>query len=228
MSFCKDCIILGMRDYANLAKIGGVDCYVATPSIDYLTEKLMADDFAENGFKTVIPDNFDGDPVPADAMDPGKNFDLPGWLRLHTIEKSQAPLDSVVSELKSQGITSIGATGYCYGGRFVFNLAFQNAISVAVCSHPSFLKAPDDLKKYKETSKEPLLINTCTVDQQFPHSAQEKADEIFAPFEYGYRRVYWEGCTHGFAVRGDMNDPKVKAGKESSFKAAVEWFQTNL
>ncbi|KAF8989649.1 hypothetical protein BDQ17DRAFT_1434312 [Cyathus striatus] len=169
------------------------------------------------------------DHVPADATDPGKNFDLPGWLRLHTIEKSQAPLDSVVSELKSQGVTSIGATGYCYGGQKIrVQPCIPNAISVAVCSHPSFLNAPDDLEKYKETLKAPLLINTCTVDKQFPHSAQEKADEIFASFEYGYRRVYWEGCTHGFAVRSDINYPKIRAGKEGAFKAAVEWFQMNL
>ncbi|KAF8987854.1 dienelactone hydrolase [Cyathus striatus] len=247
MSFCKDCIKGVTHEGTPKGKwetIGGISCYVTTPSVDYPKDKvvlyisdlfgaqfinaqLLADDFAQNGFKTIIPDYFDGDPVPADALNPGSDFDLMGWLKNHGVEKSRGPLEVVVSELKSQGIT-IGATGYCYGGRFVFDFAFKNDISVAVCSHPSFLKAPDDLEKYKDTSKAPLLLNTCTIDEQFPHSAQEMADKILASFEPGYRKEYWEGCQHGFAVRGDMSDPKVKAGKEGAFKAAVEWFQTNL
>ena len=27
-----------------------------------------------------------------------------------------------------------------------------------------------------------------------------------------------------FQVRGDISDPKVKAGREGAFKASVEWF----
>ena len=35
--------------------------------------------------------------------------------------------------------------------------------------------------------------------------AQKLADEIFiGKFTPGYERTYWDGCTHGFAVRGDM------------------------
>ena len=47
----------------------------------------------------------------------------------------------------------------------------------------------------------------------------------FAP---GYKREHFDGCSHGFAVRGDMSIPKVKAGKEGAFKASVEWFQKHL
>jgi len=71
------------------------------------------------------------------------------------------------------------------------------------------------------------LINSCTVDQQFPLDAQAVADKVFGDgkFAPGYKREYFDGCTHGFAVRGDMSDPKVKAGKEGAFKAAVEWLK---
>ena len=74
------------------------------------------------------------------------------------------------------------------------------------------------------------MINSCTVDGQFPKESQAKADEILGDgkFKPGYKREYFDGCTHGFAVRGDLGDPKVKAGKEGSFKAAVQWFQTHL
>lgn len=78
---------------------------------------------------------------------------------------------------------------------------------------------------YLQKSHAPLLVNSCTVDVQFPLEAQEQADNILGDgkFAPGYKRIYFEGCTHGFAVRGDMSDPKTKAGKEGSFKATVEW-----
>ena len=57
-----------------------------------------------------------------------------------------------------------------------------------------------------QKSKAPLLINSCEVDSQFPPAAAEKADEILGDGKFipGYKRTYWDGCTHGFAVRGDL------------------------
>jgi hypothetical protein len=46
-------------------------------------------------------------------------------------------------------------------------------------------------------------------------------DGKFAP---GYKKKYFPKCSHGFAVRGDLSIPEVKAGKEGAFQAAVEWF----
>jgi hypothetical protein len=64
----------------------------------------------------------------------------------------------------------------------------------------------------------------------FPVESQAKADEILGggKFVPGYKREYFAGCTHGFAVRGDMTNPAVKAGKEGSFKATVEYFLAHL
>ena len=40
----------------------------------------------------------------------------------------------------------------------------------------------------------------------FTPEVQAKADEILADgkFAPGYERVHWEGCKHGFAVKGDL------------------------
>ena len=103
------------------------------------------------------------------------------------------------------------------------------------------------MQKYKTTSRAPLLINSCEFDPVFPLEAQTKADEIMGngQFAPGYERTYWEGCAHGFAVKGDMvghsgvytlgstercpqSDPKVKAGKEGAFKATVDFFKKCL
>lgn len=112
----------------------------------------------------------------------------------------------------------------------MFDLAFDGVLKAAVVSHPSLLQAPEDLEKFKKTGV-PLLINSCETDPQYPAEKQKAGDEILgggkteAP---GYKRTYWPGCTHGFAVRGDISDPLIKAGREGAFKAAVEWFIDNL
>ncbi|KZT25121.1 alpha/beta-hydrolase [Neolentinus lepideus HHB14362 ss-1] len=253
MSFCKDCIS-GVRHQGTpegkIETIGGVESYVATPTVDYpknkvilfLTDvfgyyldnnKLLADDFAKNGFKVIVPDYLHGDPIAADALDGKTDFDLFAWFsgkyakdgKGHGPDVTRPILDKVIAALKEQGVTDFGVAGYCFGGRYCFDLAFDNVAKAVMVAHPSLLKTPDDLEKYAATSKAPLLINSCEVDQQFPIEAQAKADEILGggKFAPGYERAYWDGCVHGFAVRGDISNPKVKTGKEGAFKNTVEF-----
>ncbi|KAJ7463319.1 dienelactone hydrolase endo-1,3,1,4-beta-D-glucanase [Mycena latifolia] len=245
MSFCKDCV-KGVRhegtpEGAKFETIGGVACYVATPTVDYPKDKalllltdvlglsfvnnqLLTDDFARNGFKTVLPHYLHGDAIPADVIDmEGGTFDFGKWFPTHGAADRRPLLDSVIAALRESGVTAFGAIGYCFGGRYVFDLALDGVITAAAVAHPSLLQIPADLEKYAATATAPLLINSCTVDEQFPHAAQAQADQIFAGFAPGYKREYFEGCTHGFAVRGDLSDPKVKAGKEGAFAASVKW-----
>jgi len=133
----------------------------------------------------------------------------------------------LIDGLKGQGITVFGATGYCYGARPTFDLAFENIIQAAVVAHPSRVK-PEDLDIYIEKSKAPLLINSCEDDEMFPKCAGEAADKKFANFAPGYRRTYYEGASHGFAVRGDLSKPAVKAAKEEAFKESVGWLIKHL
>ena len=83
----------------------------------------------------------------------------------------------------------------------------------------------------------------------FPADAQAATDKILGggAFAPGYERTYWEGCAHGFSVRGDLvsrsrrireslpnafvlqqSNPKVKAGREGVFKASVEFLIKHL
>jgi len=98
-----------------------------------------------------------------------------------------------------------------------------------VVSHPSLPQIPADPEKYFSTSRSPLLINSCTNDSQFPLEASAQADAIFGEDKFvPYKREYFEGSTHGFAVRGDVTDPVAKKAKEGAFDSAVKWFSGNL
>lgn len=250
MSLCKQCVSGKTHEgtpQGTILKIGGVDCYVATPTGDYrkdcavlfladalgpqhVNSQLLVDDFARNGYQVIAPDYFAGEPVPVTvvkddfSLDP--SYDLGAWVARHNEASVRPILDKVIEALKVQGITRFGATGYCFGGRYVFDLAFENITSVSIASHPSLLNLPEDLHTYFAKSKAPLLLNTCPIDGQFPPSAQAQADEILGEgkFKPGYQREFWDGCEHGFAVRGDLKNESVKRGMEGSFKASVEWF----
>ena len=69
------------------------------------------------------------------------------------------------------------------------------------------------------------------MDKQYPPESQEIGDKILGEGKTEteiYKRAYFVGCTHGFAVRGDLNDPVVKSAKEQAFKNTVEWFSKHL
>ncbi|KAI5121871.1 hypothetical protein M0805_001079 [Coniferiporia weirii] len=243
MSFCKHCVTGVTHEGESTGKfetLDGVKTYVAIPETDYPKDKAIlflpdvfgvelvnnrADAFAKNGFQTYIPDFFNGDAIPVEAMEKG-NFNIGEWFPSHTAEQTRPPLDKVIAVLKERGITVFGAVGYCFGARYVFDLAFDSVIKAAAVAHPSLLKVPEDLVAFKETGL-PLLISSCEVDQQYPPEKQVIGDEILGGGKTeaeNYKREYYAGNTHGFAVRGDMSVPAIKAAKEDAFKSHVEWF----
>lgn len=251
MSFCADCVKGFIHEGVPQGKveaIAGIPTYIAIPEeevypkdtvvlflsdvfgIELVNNKLLADDFARNGWKVVIPDLYNGDPIPKDAFNPGENFDIMKWFQSgHTPAEIRPTIDKVIAALKEEGVTKFLATGYCFGARFVFDLAFDKVIAVSVVSHPSLVEVPQDFEKYLSTAEAPFLINSASNDDRFPLEAQAKADEILGDgkFAPGYKREFFDGCDHGFAVRGDLSNPKVKAGKEGAFKATVTWFKTH-
>lgn len=93
-----------------------------------------------------MPDLFDSDPIPADALNPGSDFDFMSWLAKHPGERIQEIARTVIAPLKAEGVARFGAVGYCFGARVSFDLAFNKELDVVAVSHPSLLKIPDDLE----------------------------------------------------------------------------------
>lgn len=109
------------------------------------TDQLLADDFARHGFYTVVPQLF-RDCAPANSRELGSAFDINVWFARNGIEYSEPRARKVLAALKESGFTKVGVTGYCYGARTGFNLAFENAISALAISHPGLLNIPEDIK----------------------------------------------------------------------------------
>ncbi|KAH7885748.1 hypothetical protein F5I97DRAFT_1927626 [Phlebopus sp. FC_14] len=185
--------------------IGDVKCYVGTPTGSYDHTKLLVDDFAKAGYKTIAPDYLNGDEAPPYAMN-NPDFDVKAWVMKHLPNTTRPPLDKVIAALKDQGVTKFAVTGYCFGGRSTFDLAIDNVIQVAIVAHPSQLAIPDDFEKYRDQAKEDI-------------------DKILDGFPPGYRRDLWPNCEHGFAVRANILDSLQLAGKEGAFINAVAWLK---
>ncbi|KAL5492296.1 hypothetical protein ACEPAI_3743 [Sanghuangporus weigelae] len=242
MSLCKECVTGVTHEGEPTGKIegiNGVQTYVALPpsgkeydktkAILYLTDVFgiqlvnnRVDDFAKNGFQIYAPDILNGDPIV--TMD--GSFDRETWSSRHGPEQTRPTLDKAIAGLKERGVKEFAAVGYCFGARYVFDLAFDKEIKVAAVAHPSRLKVPEDLERIKTTGI-PLLINSCEVDKQYPIESQKIGDDILGSGKMEvetYKRAYFAGCVHGFAVRGDLSNPQVKAAKEQAFANTVEWF----
>lgn len=120
-----------------MIKVGKYDAYVAEPkgkkhdgaALLYIPDvigiwensKLMADQFAANGYYTIIVDVFNGDPIPLNRPE---TFDIMKWLaegsdgkNPHTKEYVDPIVELSLKYLKDQGYTKIGALGYCFGAK---------------------------------------------------------------------------------------------------------------
>ena len=82
----------------------------------------MADQFAANGYLTLIIDLFNGDPV---SLNPQPGFDIFAWLekgtngdKPHTTEYVDPIVLEAIKWLQTEkGIKKLGSVGYCFGAK---------------------------------------------------------------------------------------------------------------
>jgi dienelactone hydrolase len=229
-------------------KIGGsIDAYVAEPTgknlhknvaILYLPDvigiwqnsQLMADQFAANGYYTLMPDLFNGDPI---KLNRPADFDFMAWLTKgtegnnpHTYEQVDPIIEASIKHLQDAGYTSIGAVGYCFGAKYVvryMNGKGGNGIDAGFVAHPSFVEEAE-----LEAMTGPLSIAAAETDSIFPAEKRHKSEEILIAGKKTYQINLFSGVVHGFAVRCDLNVKVEKFAKEQAFLQAVAWFDEHL
>lgn len=110
--------------------------------------QLIADQFAANGYYVVMPDLFEGDPIPLNRPE---GFDLMTWMTKggpsggHTKEQVDPIVEAVIKDMKTnQGVKKIGAVGYCFGAKYVARfMTGGKGIDVGYMAHPSFVDAEE-------------------------------------------------------------------------------------
>ncbi|KAF3919557.1 hypothetical protein ABW20_dc0102424 [Dactylellina cionopaga] len=131
----------------------------------------------------------------------------------------------------------IGIVGFCWGGRYAFQAAQEKhmikigeesvpLVDAAVALHPSNLALPEDAEKL-------VVPFSCGWGQEDTNTKIElkgKVEQIVAKEKEAGRavpevvhQVYKPG-RHGFAVRGNPENPQEKKCLEDSVTQVLDWF----
>ncbi|SMQ48659.1 unnamed protein product [Zymoseptoria tritici ST99CH_3D1] len=194
----------------------------------FINVQLIADQFAANGYFTVVPDLFEGDPV---SLNPPEGFDIMKWLTTsgpsggHTYKQVDPIVEAVIKEMKTNlGVKKLGSVGYCFGAKYVARfMTGGKGIDVGFMAHPSFVEE-DEIKALTG----PLSIAAAETDQIFPAEKRRATEDILKGMKIPYQISLYSDVEHGFAVRADVSKKPNKFAKEAAFLQAVAWFDEFL
>ncbi|KIW24045.1 uncharacterized protein PV07_09784 [Cladophialophora immunda] len=239
------------------AILGGVICYVSDGELDSHAGKgvllllpdgfglakhnlILADTFAKEGWQVIIPDYFEGDPLPIQFLKQDhslsideqpwpeeekqilRDLDFSSWLQRHDHAKVSALLNNLASHIKGHypNATVVGV-GYCFGGKHVLRLS-KDMLAAAACFHPSFVEAED-----MDGIQAPLYIGLAEKDDMVPASLPEDlchwANSRMGP-NVPFKIESFPQMGHGFAARPDTDDGNVRAQYQTAFIRTLEHF----
>ncbi|KAH0372754.1 dienelactone hydrolase, partial [Aureobasidium melanogenum] len=222
-------------------EVAGVETYIATPPAGkangnillyfpdvwgmFPNGLLVMDAFADAGYLTLGLDYFRGDPVwkhrknRHDNSDP--DFDYETWKKKHTAFADEAVPKWVkaVQEGYGKESTKYACVGYCFGAPYVCNELAGDNVMVGAFAHPAFLK-----EHHFTNLKKPLFLSCSEIDHTFDVPSRRKALDIMQKEKKIYHYQLFAGVEHGFALRGDPEDPYQCWVKEQSLRGIVEWF----
>lgn len=245
--------------------IGGCKTYVAKASsgskaqtVIFITDifgyelpnvRLLADEYADNGFYVLIPDLFDGDSIPYDinllkAVAPLRSdpevsdqvkkergsaveANLYPWIGRHGEDVSKPIIEKFIAAVRADsGVSKIGSVGFCWGGHYTILLSSSNDyphLDAGVANHPSMLKVPDEITLVNK----PVLVQVGDSDGQMPIEQVKETQKLFAGKKDAEVIVY-PGAVHGFTIRGDLNIEEEKEQKTSATEKAIKFLQKHL
>lgn len=175
---------------------------------------LIADEIAKDGkYQVLIPDILNGDPIDRDIGD---------WFKTHGPEITTPIVSKFLTTLKKEiNPKFLAGIGYCYGAKYAFKQADKDGLFDAIAvAHPSFVA----IEEVKALAK-PLIISAAEVDPIYTQELRFETEKVLSELEGArYQLNLFSGVSHGFAVRGDMNDPAVKYAKEKTLSDQLVFF----
>ncbi|KAI4966222.1 hypothetical protein ZWY2020_042019 [Hordeum vulgare] len=182
--------------------------------------RKIADKVASSGYLVVVPDFLHGDPyVPENADRP-----IQVWLKEHAPGKAFEEAKPVIAALKEQGVSTVGAAGYCWGAKVVAELAKANEIHAAVMSHPSFVTV-EDIKEVKC----PIAVLGAEIDKTSPPELVKQFEQVLSSNSgIAHFVKIFPGVSHGWTVRYKSEDAGAVKSAEEALSDMIDWFSKNL
>ncbi|EJT75087.1 dienelactone hydrolase [Gaeumannomyces tritici R3-111a-1] len=224
-----------------IVKVDSWDAYLAVPDSPrkdvailmlpdvigiWQNSQLLADQYAANGYTTMILDIYNGDPL---SLNRPEDFDFAAWKdkgsdgkNPHTPAAVDPIVEAAVKQLKTEhGVKRLGAVGVCFGAKYVCR-HFKSGIDVGFLCHPSFV----DEEELEAVG--PVGIAAAETDSIFPADKRHRSEEILKKTGQPYQISLYSGVVHGFTVRGNMSNKVERYAKEAAFHQAVQWFDAWL
>eukprot|EP00898_Chlorokybus_atmophyticus_P007805 jgi/Chlat1/8025/Chrsp7S07763 len=185
---------------------------------EFPNARKIADRFAAAGFVVAMPNVLRGN-----YFDAEKHTDLMAYIAQHPDERVCGDIDTTIQLLKSLGCEKIGAFGFCWGGKYTTQYAADpSKIQAAAALHGSFLKI-ETVKEHKV----PVLYVFAGNDEYYPKEfVQELQQTIKSTPPHDFKE--YAGVGHGFAVRGDLNDPTTAKAQDAALEETINWFKKHL
>ena len=185
----------------------------------------VADQFAANGYFVVMPDLFQGHPVPLNRPE---SYDLMAWLK-GPPSHLQDSVDPIVAKVFNAmrtifGCKNIGGVGYCFGAKYVVRNLKAGYLNVGYICTPSLVEA-DELRGITG----PLSIAAAEKDTVFPQEKRIESENILRnELSVPYQMNLYGHVEHGFGCKADIKIPENRFAKEQAFLQAIFWFDEHL
>lgn len=219
--------------------------------------RLLADQYAAQGFTAYIPDVHEGDSLDIDflqtcepqphirdnqsaiesaARQAKTGATLGPWLLKHRESVSRPLVENFIDKVRYiPGTNKVGVIGFCWGGRYAilagkkpFSGTEGKGVDAIYSCHPSLLSIPSDF----EDVTVPISLALGEKDSLVGEKEAEQIKELMEKYktENGLTsevQIY-EGQPHGFALRGDWANEKDKKAMDEAEKQGIEWFKKYL
>ncbi|RII13554.1 hypothetical protein CUC08_Gglean004324 [Alternaria sp. MG1] len=169
--------------------------------------------------KNISGNLFAGDAIPSDI--PESQLNLTAWFPNHQPANVEPVIEKTIAYLRDDlGIQTIGAVGYCFGGRYVARfLAEGKGVDLGFTAHPSVLSNAEIAQIVN-----PISIAAGELDATFNITQRYDADRLLTGNNVTYEQTLYSGAPHGFGVRVNANIPRQKYAKQSAYIQALKWF----
>ncbi|KAE8076951.1 hypothetical protein FH972_015568 [Carpinus fangiana] len=178
--------------------------------------RKIADKAAAAGFYAVVPDFMHGDPFAFDKPD----RPLPVWLKDHSTYKGFEEAKTIIEAIKSQGVSAVGAVGYCWGAKVVAELSkYEYLIKAGVSLHPAWVTV-DDIKE----AKVPTAILGAEIDDFAPPELLKQFEDVLnaKPGVDSYVKVFPK-TEHGWTIRYNVEDEGAVKSAEEANQISLDW-----
>jgi carboxymethylenebutenolidase len=177
----------------------------------------MAARLASSGFLVAVPNLyyrtadfrlFDPNAVAADGPERDRFRSMIGSITDSVIMRDTEAVLAMLAAQPAAAPGSIGAVGYCMGGRFALSAAgtFPDRVAAAASFHGTALATdkPDSPHRLAERMRARTYVGVAQIDPSFPPEQRQRLEEALTAAGVDYKLEIYDNAKHGFAVNGHV------------------------